>query len=208
MIVEFLPEDKVIWRKYEEYPLYEFSNDFRINFIADEELQRREHEDPIAYNFQKDVILINTMEKRKTKRLYLTRIHRELFPEYYPSEEDYKYFETNEEKITIPLNILQKFIHPNKFIQIYDTTERNTSKLRYSGREIKTSCKKIYPDTKNNITLQKGHKYIALGTLTYVKFDEKTLIPKNNKAHWCETETRLSKERNGCKKVNKTGIWD
>ena len=209
MITEFLPEDKVVWKKYKDYDLYLFSNDFQIKYLSEEEYDDpMTKEDAIDYDPFKYVGLHKN--DRLSKTISLKNIHKKLFPEYYANEEDEKLFYMQKDKdiIRIPLNVLNKFVYPNKILQIYDTTEKNTSRLKGSKKIIQTSSKKVYPHKKNgNITLKRGHKYIALGTLTYVKFDKDTLIPKNNKAYWCVNPTSIWKEK-AYGKTKKTGIWD
>lgn len=209
MITEFLPEDKVVWKQYKDYDMYLFSNDFQIKYLSEEDQDdpmTKENAidyDPFKYiQFHKDGKLSETIS--------LKNIHKKLFPEYYANEEDEKLFDMQKDKdiIRIPLSVLNKFIYPNKILQIYDTTDKNTSRLKHSKKVIQTSNKKVFPNKKNgNITLKRGHKYIALGTLTYVKFNKDTLIPKNNKAYWCENQIAAWKEKN-YGKTKKTGIWD
>ena len=209
MITKFLPEDKVIWKQYKDYDLYLFSNDFQIKYLSEEEQNNPvTKENAIDYDVYK---YINLYKNNKlTEIISLKNLHKKLFPEYYANEEDEERFIRQRDKdiIRIPLQVLNKFIFPNKILQIYDTSDKNTSRLKHSKRIIKTSSKKIYPNKKNgNITLKRGHKYIALGTLTYVKFDKETLIPKNNRAYWCENPITMWKEKTQGKKT-KTGIWD
>lgn len=209
MITKFLPEDKVVWKQYKDYDLYLFSNDFQIKYLSEEELDNPvTKEDAIDYDIYK---YINLYKNNKLQEIIsLRNLHKKLFPEYYANEEDEERFNRQRDKdiIRIPLQVLNKFIYPNKILQIYDTSDKNTSRLKYSKRIIKTSNKKVYPNKKNgNITLKRGHKYIALGTLTYVKFDKETLIPKNNRAYWCENPITMWKEKTQGKKT-KTGIWD
>ena len=209
MITKFLPEDKVIWKKYKDYDLYLFSNDFQIKYLSEEELDNPvEKEDAIDYDVYRYINLYK--DNKLAEIISLRNLHKKLFPEYYANEEDEERFNRQRDKdiIRIPLQVLNKFIYPNKILQIYDTSDKNTSRLKYSKRIIKTSNKKVYPNKKNgNITLKRGHKYIALGTLTYVKFDKETLIPKNNRAYWCENPITMWKEKTQGKKT-KTGIWD
>lgn len=209
MITEFLPEDKVVWKKYKDYDLYLFSNDFQIKYLSEEEYDDpMTKEDAIDYDPFKYIGLHKN--GKFCENILLKNIHKKLFPEYYANEEDEKLFYMQKDKdiIRIPLNVLNKFIYPNKILQIYDTTDKNTSRLKHSKKIIQTSSKKVYPHKKNgNITLKRGHKYIALGTLTYVKFDKDTLIPKNNKAYWCVNPTSIWKEKT-YGKTKKTGIWD
>ena len=209
MITEFLPEDKVVWKQYKDYDMYLFSNDFQVKYFSEEDYNDpMTKEDAIDYDtfkyvgFHKDGKLCETIS--------LKNIHKILFPEYYANEEDEKLFYIQKDKdiIRIPLNVLNKFIYPNKILQIYDTTDKNTSRLKHSKKVIKTSNKKVFPNKRNgNITLKRGHKYIAIGTLTYVKFDKDTLIPENNKAYWCVNPTSIWKEK-AYGKTKKTGIWD
>ena len=209
MITEFLPEDKVVWKQYKDYDLYLFSNDFQVKYFSEEDYNDpMTKEDAIDYDtfkyigFHKNGKLCETIS--------LKNIHKILFPEYYADEEDEKLFDLQKDKeiIRIPLDVLNKFIYPNKILQIYDTTDKNTTRLKHSKKVIKTSNKKVYPNKRNsNITLKRGHKYIALGTLTYVKFDKDTLIPKNNKAYWCENQITAWKEKTKGK-IQKTGIWE
>ena len=207
MITEFLPEDKVVWKQYKDYDMYLFSNDFQVKYFSEEYYDDpREKEDAIDYDISKYIGLNKNGKLFET--ISLKNIHKKLFPEYYSNEEDEKLFDLQKDKdiIRIPLKVLNKFIYPNKIIQIYDTTDKNTSRVK--GKVIKTSNKKVYPNKRNgNITLKRGHKYIALGTLTYVKFDKDTLIPKNNKAYWCENPITAWKEKN-YGKIHKTGIWE
>lgn len=209
MITEFLPEDKVIWKQYKDYDLYLFSNDFQIKYFSEQEYDDpMEKEDSIDYDPFKYIGL--NKDGKLCENISLKNIHKKLFPEYYANEEDEKLFYMQKDKdiIRIPLNVLNKFVYPNKIIQIYDTTDKNTSRLKHSKKVIQTSNKKVYPNKRNgNITLKRGHKYIALGTLTYVKFDKDTLIPKNNKAYWCVNPTSIWKEK-AYGKTKKTGIWD
>lgn len=209
MITKFLPEDKVIWKQYKDYDLYLFSNDFRIKYLSEEEQNNPvTKEDAIDYDIYKYINLYK--DKKLEEIISLRNLHKKLFPEYYANEEDEERFNRQRDKdiIRIPLQVLNKFIYPNKILQIYDTSDKNTSRLKYSKRIIKTSNKKVYPNKKNgNITLKRGHKYIALGTLTYVKFDKETLIPKNNRAYWCENPITMWKQKTQGKKT-KTGIWD
>lgn len=209
MITKFLPEDKVIWKQYKDYDLYLFSNDFRIKYLSEEEQNNPvTKEDAIDYDIYKYINLYK--DKKLMEIISLRNLHKKLFPEYYANEEDEERFNRQRDKdiIRIPLQVLNKFIYPNKILQIYDTSDKNTSRLKYSKRIIKTSNKKVYPNKKNgNITLKRGHKYIALGTLTYVKFDKETLIPKNNRAYWCENPITMWKQKTQGKKT-KTGIWD
>ena len=209
MITEFLPEDKVIWKQYKDYDMYLFSNDFQIKYLSEEEYDDpMTKEDAIDYDPFKYIGIHKNGKLCET--ISLKNIHKKLFPEYYANEEDEKLFYMQKDKdiIRIPLDVLNKFIYPNKILQIYDTTDKNTSRLKGSKKVIKTLNKKVYPNKKNgNITLKRGHKYIALGTLTYVKFDKDTLIPKNNKAYWCENQIAAWKEKN-YGKTKKTGIWD
>lgn len=209
MITKFLPEDKVIWKQYKDYDLYLFSNDFRIKYLSEEEQNNPvTKEDAIDYDIYKYINLYK--DKKLMEIISLRNLHKKLFPEYYANEEDEERFNRQRDKdiIRIPLQVLNKFIYPNKILQIYDTSDKNTSRLKYSKRIIKTSNKKVYPNKKNgNITLKRGHKYIALGTLTYVKFDKETLIPKNNRAYWSENPVTMWKEKTQGKKT-KTGIWD
>ena len=209
MITEFLPEDKVVWKKYKDYDMYLFSNDFQIKYLSEED-----QDDPMTKEDTIDYDPFKYIGFHKNgkfcENISLKNIHKKLFPEYYANEEDEKLFYMQKDKdiIRIPLDVLNKFIYPNKIIQIYDTTDKNTSRLKHSKKVIKTSNKKVYPHKKNgNITLKRGHKYIALGTLTYVKFDKDTLIPKNNKAYWFENQIAAWKEKN-YGKTKKTGIWD
>ena len=209
MITKFLPEDKVVWKQYKDYDLYLFSNDFQIKYLSEEELDNPvEKEDAIDYDVYK---YINLYKDNKLQEIIsLKNLHKKLFPEYYANEEDEELFIRQRDKdiIRIPLQVLNKFIYPNKILQIYDTSDKNTSRLKHSKKVIQTSNKKVYPNKKNgNITLKRGHKYIALGTLTYVKFDRETLIPKNNRAYWCENPVTMWKEKTQGKKT-KTGIWD
>lgn len=209
MITKFLPEDKVIWKQYKDYDLYLFSNDFQIKYLSEEEQNNPvTKENAIDYDVYK---YINLYKNNKLVEIIsLRNLHKKLFPEYYANEEDEELFNRQRDKgiIRIPLQVLNKFIFPNKILQIYDTSDKNTSRLKHSKRVIKTSNKKVYPNKKNgNITLKRGHKYIALGTLTYVKFDKETLIPKNNRAYWCENPITMWKEKTQGKKT-KTGIWD
>ena len=208
MITKFLPEDKVVWKKYKDYDLYLFSNDFQIKYLSEEELDNPvEKEDAIDYDVYK---YINLYKDNKLQEIIsLKNLHKKLFPEYYANEEDEERFDKQKDKdiIRIPLQVLNKFIYPNKILQIYDTSDKNTSRLKHSKKVIKTSNKKINPDKKGYIILKRGHKYIALGTLTYVKFDKETLIPKNNRAYWCENPVTMWKEKTQGKKT-KTGIWD
>ena len=209
MITEFLPEDKVVWKQYKDYDMYLFSNDFKIKYLSEEEYyDPMTKEDAIDYDpfkyigFHKDGKLCETIS--------LKNIHKKLFPECYANEEDEKLFDMQKDKdiIRIPLDVLNKFVYPNKIIQIYDTTDKNTTRLKHSKKVIQTSNKKVFPNKKNgNITLKRGHRYIALGTLTYVKFGKDTLIPKNNKAYWCVNPTSIWKEK-AYGKTKKTGIWD
>ena len=209
MITEFLPEDKVVWKQYKDYDLYLFSNDFQIRYFSEEHyVDPRAKEDAVDYDTFKHIGL--NKDGKLCERTSLKNIHKELFPEYYATDEDEKLFDMQKDKdiIRIPLDVLNKFIFPNKIIQIYDTTDKNTSRVKGSKKVIKTSNKKVFPNKRNgNITLKRGHKYIALGTLTYVKFDKDTLIPKNNKAYWCESPTSIWKEKN-YGKIHKTGIWE
>ena len=209
MITEFLPEDKVVWKKYKDYDLYLFSNDFQIKYLSEEEYDDpMTKEDAIDYDPFKYIGLHKNDSLSKT--ISLKNIHKKLFPEYYANEEDEKLFDMQKDNdiIRIPLDVINKFIYPNKIIQIYDTTDKNTSIVKGSKKVIKTSNKKVFPNKRNgNITLKRGHKYIALGTLTYVKFDKDTLIPKNNKAYWCVNPTSIWKEK-AYGKTKKTGIWD
>lgn len=209
MITEFLPEDKVVWKKYKDYDLYLFSNDFQIKYLSEEEYDDpMTKEDAIDYDPFKYIGLHKN--GKFCENILLKNIHKKLFPEYYANEEDEKLFDMQRDKdiIRIPLNVLNKFVYPNKILQIYDTTDKNTSRLKGSKKVIQTSNKKVYPHKRNgNITLKRGHKYIALGTLTYVKFDKDTLIPKNNKAYWCVNPTSIWKEK-AYGKTKKTGIWD
>ena len=209
MITEFLPEDKVVWKKYKDYDLYLFSNDFQIKYLSEEE-----YDDPITKEDAIDYDPFKYIGLHKNgkfcENISLKNIDKKLFPEYYANEEDEKLFYMQKDKdiIRIPLNVLNKFIYPNKIIQIYDTSDKNTSRLKHSKKVIQTSSKKVYPHKINgNITLKRGHKYIALGTLTYVKFDKDTLIPKNNKAYWCVNPTSIWKEK-AYGKTKKTGIWE
>ena len=201
MITKFLPEDKVIWKKYKDYDLYLFSNDFQVKYLSEEEL-----ENPISKENAIDYDVFKFMNLYKNNKLgeiiSLKNIHKKLFPEYYANEEDEERFNKQRDKevIRIPLKVLNKFIYPNKILQIYDTT-----RLKYQKR--KTPNKKINPNKKGYITLKRGHKYIALGTLTYVKFDKETLIPKNNRAYWCTNPLSIWKEKKEGKSI-KTGIWD
>lgn len=209
MITEFLPEDKVIWKQYKDYDMYLFSNDFQIRYFSEEDYDDpMTKEDAIDYDifkyigFHKDGKLCETISLKK--------IHKKLFPEYYADEEDEKLFDMQKDKdiIRIPLDVLNKFIYPNKILQIYDTTDKNTARVKGTKKVIKTSNKKVFPNKRNgNITLKRGHKYIALGTLTYVKFDKDTLIPKNNRAYWCENQITEWKQKN-YGKIHKTGIWE
>lgn len=209
MITEFLPENKVVWKQYKDYDMYLFSNDFQIKYLSEEEYDDpMTKEDAIDYDPFKYIGLHKN--GKFCENISLKNIHKKLFPEYYANEEDEKLFYMQKDKdvIRIPLNVLNKFIYPNKILQIYDTTEKNTSRLKGSKKIIQTSSKKVYPHKKNgNITLKRGHKYIAIGTLTYVKFDKDTLIPKNNKAYWCVNPTSIWKEK-AYGKTKKTGIWD
>lgn len=209
MITEFLPEDKVVWKQYKDYDMYLFSNDFQIKYFSEED-----YDDPMT---KEDAIDYDTFKYigfhkngKLCETISLKNIHKKLFPEYYANEEDEKLFDMQKDKeiIRIPLNVINKFIYPNKIIQIYDTSDKNTTRVKGSKKVIQTSNKKVYPNKKNgNITLKRGHKYIAIGTLTYVKFDKDTLIPKNNKAYWCENQITEWKEKNYGKK-QKTGIWE
>ena len=209
MITEFLPEDKVIWKQYKDYDMYLFSNDFQIKYLSEEEYDDpMTKEDAIDYDPFKYIGLHK--DGKLCETITLKNIHKKLFPEYYANEEDEKLFYMQKDKdiIRIPLNVLNKFIYPNKILQIYDTTDKNTTRVKGSKKVIQTSNKKVFPNKKNgNITLKRGHKYIALGTLTYVKFDKDTLIPKNNKAYWCENQITEWKEKN-YGKTKKTGIWE
>lgn len=209
MITEFLPEDKVMWKRYKDYDMYLFSNDFQVKYFSEQEYDDpRTKEDAIDYDTFKYIGLNKNGKLCET--ISLKNIHKILFPEYYANEEDEKLFDIQKDKdiITIPLNVINKFIFPNKILQIYDTTDKNTSRVKGTKKVIKTSNKKVFPNKRNgNITLKRGHKYIALGTLTYVKFDKDTLIPKNNKAYWCESPTSIWKEKN-YGKIKKTGIWE
>lgn len=209
MITEFLPEDKVVWKQYKDFDMYLFSNDFQVKYFFEQYYDDpREKEDAIDYDISKYIRFHK--DGKLCETISLKNIHKILFPEYYADEEDEKLFDIQKDKdiIRIPLNVLNKFIYPNKIIQIYDTTDKNTSRVKGSKKVIKTSNKKVYPNKRNgNITLKRGHKYIALGTLTYVKFDKDTLIPKNNKAYWCENPTSIWKEKN-YGKIHKTGIWE
>lgn len=208
MITKFLPENKVIWKQYKDYDLYLFSNDFQIKYLSEEDQDDpMTKEDAIDYDVFKYIGLHKNDKLCKT--ISLKNIHKKLFPEYYANEEDEERFDKQKDKdtIRIPLQVLNKFIYPNKILQIYDTSDKNTSRLKYSKRIIQTSNKKINPDKKGYIILKRGHKYIALGTLTYVKFDKETLIPKNNKAYWCVNPTSIWKEKT-YGKSKKTGIWD
>ena len=209
MITEFLPEDKVVWKQYKDYDMYLFSNDFQVKYFFEQYYDDpREKEDAVDYDTFKYIGLNKNGKLCET--ISLKNIHKKLFPEYYANEEDEKLFDIQKDKdiIRIPLDVLNKFIYPNKIIQIYDTTDKNTARVKGSKKVIKTSNKKVYPNKRNgNITLKRGHKYIALGTLTYVKFDKDTLIPKNNKAYWCESPTSIWKEKN-YGKIHKTGIWE
>ena len=209
MITEFLPEDKVIWKQYKDYDMYLFSNDFQIKYLSEEE-----YDDPMAKEDAIDYDPFKYIGFHKNGKLCetisLKNIHKKLFPEYYANEEDEKLFDIQKDNdiIRIPLDVLNKFIYPNKILQIYDTTDKNTSRVKGSKKVIKTSNKKVFPHKKNgNITLKRGHKYIAIGTLTYVKFDKDTLIPKNNKAYWCKNQITEWKEKN-YGKIHKTGIWE
>ena len=209
MITEFLPEDKVVWKRYKDYEMYLFSNDFQVKYFSEEYYDDpREKEDAVDYDTFKYIGLNKNGKLCET--ISLKNIHKKLFPEYYATEEDEKLFDMQKDKdeIRIPLNVLNKFIYPNKIIQIYDTTDKNTSRVKGTKKVIKTSNKKVFPNKRNgNITLKRGHKYIALGTLTYVKFNKDTLIPENNKAYWCESPTSIWKEKN-YGKIHKTGIWE
>ena len=209
MITEFLPEDKVIWKQYKDYDMYLFSNDFQIKYLSEEEYDDpMTKEDAIDYDPFKYIGLHK--DGKLCETISLKNIHKKLFPEYYANEEDEKLFYMQKDKdiIRIPLNVLNKFIYPNKILQIYDTTDKNTTRVKGSKKVIQTSNKKVFPNKKNgNITLKRGHKYIAIGTLTYVKFDKNTLIPKNNKAYWCENQITEWKEKN-YGKTKKTGIWE
>ena len=209
MITEFLPEDKVVWKQYKDYDMYLFSNDFQVKYFSEQEYDDpMTKEDAIDYDPFKYIGLNKNGKLCET--ISLKNIHKKLFPEYYANEEDEKLFDMQKDKdiIRIPLDVLNKFIFPNKILQIYDTSDKNTSRVKGTKKVIQTSNKKVYPNKKNgNITLKRGHKYIALGTLTYVKFDKDTLIPKNNKAYWCESPTSIWKEKN-YGKIHKTGIWE
>ena len=209
MITEFLPEDKVIWKQYKDYDMYLFSNDFQVKYFSEQYYDDpREKEDAIDYDISKYIGLNKNSKLCET--ISLKNIHKILFPEYYANEEDEKLFDIQKDNdiIRIPIDVLNKFIFPNKILQIYDTTDKNTSRVKGSKKVIQTSNKKVYPHKRNgNITLKRGHKYIALGTLTYVKFDKDTLIPKNNKAYWCVNPTSIWKEKN-YGKIHKTGIWE
>lgn len=209
MITEFLPEDKVVWKRYKDYDMYLFSNDFQIKYFSEEDYDDpMTKEDAIDYDTFKYVGFHKNGKLCET--ISLKNIHKILFPEYYANEEDEKLFDMQKDKdiIRIPLDVLNKFIYPNKILQIYDTSDKNTTRLKHSKKVIKTSNKKVFPNKRNgNITLKRGHKYIALGTLTYVKFDKDTLIPKNNKAYWCESPTSIWKEKTKGK-IHKTGIWE
>ena len=201
MITEFLPEDKVVWKQYKDYDLYLFSNDFQIKYLSEEELDNPvEKEDAIDCDVYKYINLYKN--KKLGEIISLRNLHKKLFPEYYANEEDEERFNKQKDKdtIRIPLQVLNKFIYPNKILQIYDTT-------RLKSQKRTTPKKKINPDKKGYIILKRGHKYIALGTLTYVKFDKETLIPKNNRAYWCENPVTMWKEKTQGKKT-KTGIWD
>ena len=209
MITEFLPEDKVVWKQYKDYDMYLFSNDFQIKYLSEEEYDDPfTKEDAIDYDTFKYVGFHKNGKLCET--ISLKNIHKILFPEHYANEEDEKLFYVQKDKdiIRIPLNVINKFIFPNKIIQIYDTSDKNTTRVKSSKKVIKTSNKKVFPNKKNgNITLKRGHKYIAIGTLTYVKFNKDTLIPKNNKAYWCENQIAAWKEK-AYGKTKKTGIWD
>lgn len=209
MITEFLPEDKVVWKRYKDYDMYLFSNDFQIKYFSEEDYDDpMTKEDAIDYDTFKYVGFHKNGKLCET--ISLKNIHKILFPEYYANEEDEKLFDMQKDKdiIRIPLDVLNKFIYPNKILQIYDTSDKNTTRLKHSKKVIKTSNKKVFPNKRNgNITLKRGHKYIALGTLTYVKFDKDTLIPKNNKAYWCENQITAWKEKTKGK-IHKTGIWE
>jgi hypothetical protein len=209
MITKFLPEDKVVWKQYKDYDLYIFSNDFQVKYLSEEEQDNPvTKEDTIDYDVYKYINLYKN--KKLAEIISLRNLHKKLFPEYYANEEDEKLFYMQKDKdiIRIPLNVLNKFVYPNKILQIYDTTDKNTTRLKHSKKIIQTSNKKVYPHKRNgNITLKRGHKYIALGTLTYVKFDKDTLIPKNNRAYWCENPVTIWKQKTQGKKT-KTGIWD
>ena len=209
MITKFLPEDKVVWKKYKDYDLYLFSNDFQIKYLSEEDQDDpMTKENAIDYDVYKYINLYK--DNKLGEIISLKNLHKKLFPEYYPNEEDEELFIRQRDKdiIRIPLQVLNKFIYPNKILQIYDTSDKNTSRLKHSKKVIQTSNKKVYPNKKNgNITLKRGHKYIALGTLTYIKFDRETLIPKNNRAYWCENPVTMWKEKTQGKKT-KTGIWD
>ena len=209
MITEFLPEDKVIWKRYKDFDMYLFSNDFQVKYFSEQYYDDpREKEDAIDYDISKYIGL--NKDGKLCETISLKNIHKKLFPEYYADEEDEKLFDMQKDKdiIRIPLDVLNKFIYPNKIIQIYDTTDKNTARVKGTKKVIKTSNKKVFPNKRNgNITLKRGHKYIALGTLTYVKFDKDTLIPKNNKAYWCVNPTSIWKEKN-YGKIHKTGIWE
>lgn len=201
MITKFLPEDKVVWKQYKDYDLYLFSNDFQIKYLSEEELDNPvTKEDTIDYNVYKYVNLYKN--NKLAEIISLRNLHKKLFPEYYANEEDEERFNRQRDKdiIRIPLQVLNKFIYPNKILQIYDTS-------RLKSQKRTTPNKKINPNKKGYITLKRGHKYIALGTLTYIKFDKETLIPKNNRAYWCENPVTQWKEKTQGKKT-KTGIWD
>ena len=201
MITKFLPEDKVVWKQYKDYDLYLFSNDFQIKYLSEEEQNNPvTKEDAIDYDVYK---YINLYKNNKLAEIIsLRNLHKKLFPEYYANEEDEERFNRQRDKdtIRIPLKVLNKFIYPNKILQIYDTT-------RLKSQKRTTPKKKINPDKKGYITLKRGHKYIALGTLTFVKFDKETLAPKNNRAYWCTNPLSIWKEKTQGKSI-KTGIWD
>ena len=167
MITKFLPEDKVVWKQYKDYDLYLFSNDFQIKYLSEDEQDNPiVKEDTIDYDIYKYINLYK--DNKLGEIISLKNLHKKLFPEYYANEEDEERFNRQRDKdiIRIPLQVLNKFIYPNKILQIYDTSDKNTSRLKHSKKVIKTSNKKINPDKKGYIILKRGHKYIALGTLT------------------------------------------
>ena len=129
MITKFLPEDKVVWKQYKDYDLYLFSNDFQVKYLSEEELDNPvTKEDTIDYDVYKYVNLYKNNKLREI--ISLRNLHKKLFPEYYANEEDEERFIRQKDKdiIRIPLQVLNKFIYPNKILQIYDTTRLKSVK--------------------------------------------------------------------------------
>ena len=67
MITEFLPEDKVVWKKYKDYDLYLFSNDFQIKYFSEQEYDDpMTKEDAIDYDIFKYIGLHKNDSLSKT----------------------------------------------------------------------------------------------------------------------------------------------